>query len=93
MVMYKHAQKVEPGARQSKASWWVRAKIDLTPRKQWMSIRVPCDSCLQVVSYCFQQKNLKLIISVIARFAKVCCGVYGISFIQILSPLSVLQKQ
>ena len=58
-----------------------------------MSIRVPCDSCLQFVSHDFQWKNLKLMISIITRFAKVCSGVYGISCILFLSPLPVLQKQ
>lgn len=57
-----------------------------------MSIRVrviPTNN----LSHYFQQKNLNLITSFIAGFAKVCCGVYGISFIRFLSPLSVLQKQ
>ena len=51
-------------------------------------------SVLQVVSHCFQQKNLKLIILIITWFTKVCAAsVYGISFILFSSPLPVLQKQ
>ena len=60
-----------------------------------MSIPVPSDTVLQVVSCCFQQKkNLKLLtILIIIRFAKVCAIVYGVSIILFLSPLPVLQKQ
>jgi len=60
-----------------------------------MSIRVSCHSCLKFVSHNLQQKSLKLIIYQLLRGLPrfIAAGVYGISFIRFLLPLSDLQKQ